>query len=363
MPQTSDDPARVTTETPTMSALVASPATGKPPTPIDPAAYRNAIQAGERRAQSHSDDVDALVNLADLYSLRSAGGPDGPWRLLKGLRPAYDAAAALRSLERARELAPGDPVIAARLRDARVEAAAPMLLAALPKSGSVFVFHGVTNGTGKGRVSGVQGGAFPNFTVCQSGLIVLTEYRLATHTHLAPSRTNLIELSPRFKLDRMHVHVRDPRQALISWFYFMPAVLRSLEPSQGMHYDVPEDYLGWPQPRQLDWQIERFLPWLVDWIAGWLDAPRQPWFKTRILYTSFEEMVADTRAFFDRILAFYEIDPACFTYPETPRVHGDRNFRRGQVDEWRSVLSPEQIERASSAIPARLLDRFGWPQR
>ena len=341
---------------------VAPRAAEKLPPPIDPAAYRIALQAEEEHAKSHSGDVDALVKLADMYSIRAAGGPDGPWRLMKGMRFSYDAAAALRNLEDAQRLAPDNATIAARLRDARVEAAPPMLLAALPKSGSVFVFQGLTDGTGKGRVSGVQGGAFPNFTVCQPGLIWLTSYRLATHTHLAPSRTNLIELSVRFKLDRMIVHVRDPRQALISWFHFLPSVIRVLDPSQQLHYDVPEDYLSWPEPRQLDWQIEHFLPWFVDWIIGWLDAHRQPWFETRILYTSFEDMVSNTRGFFDRILEFYDIDRACFTYPETPHVHGDRNFRRGLIDEWRTALSPEQIERASAAIPDRLYDRFGWPR-
>ncbi|MBR0718871.1 sulfotransferase domain-containing protein [Bradyrhizobium liaoningense] len=212
-------------------------------------------------------------------------------------------------------------------------------------------------------MSGVQGGAFPNFTICQPGLMWLMSYRLATHTHLAPFRTNLIELGARFKLDRMRVHVRDPRQALISWFHFFPSVIGTLDPSQKLHYDVPDDYLEWPQARQLDWQISHFLPWFIDWIVGWLDAPEQPWSGTKILYTTFEEMVADTRGFFDRILAFYDIDRAGFIYPDKRRVHGDRNFRRGDVDEWRTTLSPEQMERASSAIPERLFDRFGWPRR
>ena len=75
------------------------------------------------------------------------------------MRFSYDAAAALRNLEDAQRLAPDNAALAARMRDARVEAAPPMLHAALPKSGRVFVFQGLTDGTGKGRVSGVQGGA------------------------------------------------------------------------------------------------------------------------------------------------------------------------------------------------------------
>jgi len=335
----------------------------KPPLPIDADAYHADLRVLAAQAGDHCEDAAVLVRLADLHALRPAGGPDGPWRMLKAMRQIYDPDAAVCCLERAQRLAPDNAEIAARLRAARVAAAAPMLLAALPKSGSVFLFHGMTTGTGKGRISGIQGGAFPNFTISQSGMIFLLSYRLATHTHLAPSRTNLIELGARFRLDRMVVHVRDPRQALVSWYYFMSAVLRDLEPSQGLHYEVPADYLAWPQHRQLDWQIERMLPWFVDWIAGWLDASAYPHFTTRILFTTFEDMVADTKNFFDRILEFYEIDRAGFTYPEPPRVHGDRNFRRGEVDEWRRLLAPDQVERVSAAIPAPMFDRFGWPRR
>jgi hypothetical protein len=329
---------------------------------VDSVAYRRNLDELQAQANAHPDDIDALIRLADLYALRPAGGVDGPWRMLKDMRPIYDAAAALRNLERAVALAPGHAELAARLHEARVEAAPPILMAALPKSGSVFLFHALTGKGGKRRISGVQAGAFPNLTVCGSGMIPFMAYRLATHTHVAPSRTNLIEIGPRFNLDRMLVHVRDPRQALVSWFYFMSAVIRDLDPSQALHYDVPEDYLSWPSERQLDWQIDHMLPGFVGWITGWLDAPREPWFKTRVLYTTFEDMVADTPRLVDRILDFYEIDRTGFVYPEKPRVHGDRNFRRGEVDEWRTVMSPAQIERATSAIPQRLFNRFGWPR-
>jgi hypothetical protein len=101
---------------------------------------------------------------------------------------------------------------------------------------------------------------------------------------------------------------------------------------------------------------------MVQWIAGWVDASAQPWFETNIPFNRFEDMVADTRACLDRVLRFYDVDPADFVYPDPPYGPGDRNFRRGEIDEWRRVLTGDQIERASAMIPAALYDRFGWPR-
>ncbi|HJP22707.1 MAG TPA: tetratricopeptide repeat protein [Alphaproteobacteria bacterium] len=36
------------------------------------------------------------------------------------------------------------------------------------------------------------------------------------------------------------------------------------------------------------------------------------------------------------------------------------HFRKGQVDEWREVFTPEQSLAASQAMPADLCARFGW---
>ena len=51
-----------------------------------------------------------------------------------------------------------------------------------------------------------------------------------------------------------------------------------------------------------------------------------------------------------------------FVYPSKPVHVGDRNFRLGEVDEWRRILTPDQQKRASRLIPDSLYARFGWPE-
>jgi hypothetical protein len=160
----------------------------------------------------------------------------------------------------------------------------------------------------------------------------------------------------------MQVHVRDPRQVMISWFHFFPHVARELDPVQALHHGVPDDYFERSAERQLDWLIDNWLRWTIDWIEGWVQAEREPWFKTKLLFTTFEDMIADPKAFFDRILDFYGVERDLFVHPSKPEHQGDRNFRLGEVDEWRRVLTPDQQKRASGLIPLSLYRRFGWPE-
>jgi sulfotransferase family protein len=329
----------------------------------EPAHYRSAIEKLEAHCSAHPDDLAALLSLGNAYLLRSVGGRAAWWRITSLIVDNLDPAGAVPVFERARALAPDDPEISRMLRRAKRGCNPPIILAALPRSGSVYLSHSLTHGLGKMGYGGLMGGAFPHFSVCTENLLTAIKLRVSTHTHISPSRTNLLEMGVRVKLDRLLVHVRDPRQAMASFFYFMPDVVQRNDPVQLLHYDVPEDYWTRSAEHQLDWQIDHWLPGLVGWIKGWVDAANEPWFKTRILYTTFERMAADSKAFFDEILAFYDIDPNLFDYPDRPTAHGDRNFRRGEIDEWRGLLTPGQIDRASSLIPDELYERFGWPRR
>jgi len=178
--------------------------------------------------------------------------------------------------------------------------------------------------------------------------------------HCSPSRYNRIELSNR--LERMVVHVRDPRQAMISWCFFLPHVIRDLDPVHGLHLGVPKQYLDWELASQIDWQIDNYLPLQIDWIVGWVAAGEDPEFKTEILFMTHEELKENQRLYFEKLLKFYQIDPSLFDFPE-PLKLGLQNFRKGETDEWRSILSAEQIEKASTRIPEKLYRRFNWPRR
>ena len=141
-----------------------------------------------------------------------------------------------------------------------------IFIASLPKSGTVFLETTLTQGLGKPRLGIPSGGLFPDATIPHEAINLLRQRGAVYVIHCAPSTYNRIELSSR--LERMVVHVRDPRQELISWCHFFPVVMRELDPAQAIHLGVPEDYLNWSFKEQVDWQIDNYFPLQVEWITG-----------------------------------------------------------------------------------------------
>lgn len=327
----------------------------------EPSQYRAVIRKLEEHCAGHPDDLTALLSLGNAYLLRPLGGPAAWHRITSLIADCVEPDESVRAFERALTLAPGNDDIRSMLRMAKRRAIPPLILAALPGSGSVYLSHALTEGLGKFGRGGVMCGWFPHFHVSTEELIWSIKLRATAHTHLSPSRTNLIEIAAHAKLRKMMVHVRDPRQAMISLYHrFSKAEILQHNPLLALHSDIPEGYYDWSTERQIDWQIDHWLPELIAWIKGWADAPREAWFTTTILYTSFERMVSEPEAFFQEILGFYQIDSSLFDAPGRPTTEGDRNFRRGEVDEWRRILTPQQARRASDLIPDEIFDRFGW---
>lgn len=239
-----------------------------------------------------------------------------------------------------------------------VETFPGILIATLPKTGTVFLQNSLCRGLGRPQLDVPSGGLFPYANIPHEAINRLKQQGAIFVMHCAPNRWNIVEIKER--LDRVVIHLRDPRQALISWTYYVVDLITKLDPVQGKHFGIPDDYLNWDFPKQLDWQIENYYPYQIEWIQGWVNAAEEVSQKTKILFTTQEELATDQNAFFNRILDFYEIPRAAFTYPSIPRQQ-DMNFRAGQVSEWKEKMSRPQIESVTRAIPTPLFERFGWP--
>jgi hypothetical protein len=98
---------------------------------------------------------------------------------------------------------------------------------------------------------------------------------------------------------------------------------------------------------------------VIGWIDGWLGASST----LPIHFTTFEEFVRDRPAFIERCLSLYGGDRRYFDRDAalTEQPGTDYHRRLGTVDEWRRVLTADQIEAINRLIPQRLWARFGWP--
>jgi hypothetical protein len=107
----------------------------------------------------------------------------------------------------------------------------------------------------------------------------------------------------------------------------------------------------------IDLVIER-LPRMIDWLQGWIKARE----KLTVHFTTFEEFILHRDEFLDRMLLHYGGDVRFFdrenALREQPGV--DYHRRLGWVDEWKTVLTPLQIETINSLIPDEFWSIFGW---
>jgi hypothetical protein len=157
---------------------------------------------------------------------------------------------------------------------------------------------------------------------------------------------------------RLLLNVRDPRQCLLSLVHYslrhFPRQIKILHPAE-----PPEDYPEWGFERQIDWQIDRHMPNYVAWIFGWLNVIDGG--KVEALITTFDDLLADEEAFFDRILNYYGIPREKFTHPHLAK-DAAVNFRKGDPNEWREVFTAEQKRRCRAMIPDWMMARFCWAE-
>jgi hypothetical protein len=231
-----------------------------------------------------------------------------------------------------------------------------MLINTVPKSASESIWNKLAEGLGAAQAH-LSLGLFPDCCVIPFRAEASAQGGIIAKEHLLPTAHNLGVLAAH-GIERIVCHQRDPRQATLSWAHFvrddvsmrlMGPIWRKIVPP----LSVPRDDLS----RQIDWCIEHYLPLLIDFARDWArvsDDPAQP---LQVLFLSFEAFHREPAGYYDRVLDFYGIDQGLFAgEAEAEVVH----LRKGQLEEWRQVLTPAQQKKAWNAMPRELAERFAW---
>ena len=294
------------------------------------AAADQAIAALERHVAAMPDDTARRAQLANLLLAR--GRTDRaeahlPWLDLpfNPIRMAADAFETRRQASAAHHRS-------------------TLVLASMPKAASETVWHRLAIGLGMAQ-GHVSLGLFPHCRLLprrlEAGAGVMAK------EHIGPAPFNLAALQAA-GVDRVFVHVRDPRQALLSWAHFVrDDVGRRLNGPLWRTTVPPVSVLQGPMAALIDWCIDHYLPHLVAFIDGWTAVRDRADAPVRVEIVTFEAFVADHAAYLRRALAFWDIDAGSF---DLEAEAGDIHRRRGAVDEWRTVFSPAQVDRATRAL-------------
>ncbi len=234
----------------------------------------------------------------------------------------------------------------------------PMLINTLPKSASESIWNRLAEGLGMAQAH-VSIGLFPDCCVVGSRAQALGQGGLIMKEHIPATPHNLSTLAAN-GVKRIVFHVRDPRQATLSWAHFvrddvsmrlMAPIWRRIIPGKAV---LEQDLAA-----AIDWSVERYLPLLVEVIEGWQAVERDRPHGIEVLFMEFETFRRDETDYLDRVLAFYGIPKDKWQAgrsDEAEVVH----LRKGEIDEWRRVFSPAQAAAAAAGLPDALAERFGW---
>ena len=238
----------------------------------------------------------------------------------------------------------------------RAAALPPILINALPKSASESIWNKLANGLNIAQAH-ISIGLFPDCLVVPHRVRELGQGGVVAKEHLPATSHNLKTLQAA-GVDRMVVHLRDPRQSLLSWAHFLEGdVSKRLLAPIWRKTTPPAEFFSKPFTTQIDWHIDHYLPIVMGFIEGWAATRDDESAGVAVHFMTFEEFRTDPGAYFESFLDFYGIDHGLFAPDaEAEVIH----LRKGALDEWRECFTAAQADRAWSLIPAALADEFGW---
>jgi hypothetical protein len=206
----------------------------------------------------------------------------------------------------------------------------------------------------------VSFGYFPHYLVEVPKLISFSKGGRVASAHADASPVNLQCLTA--FLSKWVVHIRDPRSVVLSWVHHMNRLYAERDNGEYQHLFVypspPMTYFQLQLRKQIDWNIENFLPGVLRWTRSWLavhDSRRYD-----ILLTNYSELARDELGHVHKILDFYGVPRELFRRPQVEKTLSGSHFRPGSEVEWASVFTRDQIFRATQLVGEDLLERFGW---
>lgn len=238
-----------------------------------------------------------------------------------------------------------------------------IFLVTLPKSGTVYIGHTVRMTLDLWHSSTVVTPKFPFNFLWPEMLADFALGGMISATHMQANEHNLKVFKRSQK--KIVLHLRDPRASMVSMLHFMrknherflenPEQVPKGHASNFFHNWGFQfiDFFGTDIHSQADLLIDGYYRECVRWLEDWLEVSRTD-ATLEFLVQTHELLKADERQYFDRIFRFYNIEqPAELVTPgRSRRTH----FRTGDSDEWKELLTADQIRKVNSIFPEALAD-------
>ncbi len=245
-----------------------------------------------------------------------------------------------------------------RRNQAMLSGLPPMLITTLPKSASESIWNRLAEGLGLAQ-SHISIGLFPDCCILGPRARDFAQGGVISKEHVAATRHNLAMLREA-GIRKVLVHLRDPRQAVISWAHFVrnDVSMRLLAPIW-RKIVPPAAVLAKDLDAVIDWSLENYLTLQIDWVQTWVTVADDEAAGVELLFLDFEGFTQDSEGYLQQVLGFFRIAPEAFDQARGAAAE-DIHLRRGETDEWRQVLSKAQQARALEIMTPELCQRFGW---
>lgn len=229
-----------------------------------------------------------------------------------------------------------------------------IFLNTMPKSGSMYILNVLAKSLDYQIVPTCIASHMARDHLIPSWATAFSAGGMITQEHMSASMQNIAALRMA-GIDRIVVHVRDPRQALLSGIYHIADRAEEMHSLFGPI--VLPDFSTCTFSDRAQWMIEHFLPELIEWVYGWVRVECDPDQKIKVLFTRYESIHENETRLFESILEFHGlIGSKIVAVSKGPEVH----FRKGKKDEWREAFNSTQIAAMNHQIPSELAVKFGW---
>jgi hypothetical protein len=241
-----------------------------------------------------------------------------------------------------------------------------VLLIGLPKSANVFVRESLILSCGCEYVDISVPGPDSQMLDVRRLEDFITKRRAIGGEHIPPTKWHL-DLLSFAGLDRITLLVRDPRDALVSWWHHLdrPDIRDRwwVNASEIVRGTRSPGYFSLPADKRLDALIESYYGWFQSWLRQWADAVESD---RRFNYhvAHYETFVQDKPGAIKSIAQFHgiEIDPILppHSEPVDGGIRPNTHFRRGESGSHRHEMSARQQLRVNELSNRELFTYFGW---
>ena len=236
----------------------------------------------------------------------------------------------------------------------------PIVISTMPKTGTAYINKILEDSFGSAcNFVDLQGGRWPHSTLNRTSLNRMNEEGnlISAGLHLMPFKMNAWDFIEH-GINKIVVHYRDPRQALLSWLHHIEKLNNE---NRLPSFSIPTnpDYFNFSLEQKIDYLINSpHFEGNIEYLRGWKEIKEKFDGKLAIHFSSFIEMKNNPESFFEEIFRFFEVDKNQFPLNLSDAIEGKRHFRKGLIDEWKQVFTEKQIKKTDDMISQEIKDYF-----